>query len=204
MLEAKPPEIEKPVDKSTNRDILQDENGQKEDEKDDSKRKTPKINALANVKCYECHCVGTVMKKDEEVVLYPNKRKKTLLDLGGGFFMPRIKYVKPTVKIANQRAKKFVEGFNQIEDEVGAQSDNNDGCFRIGFKKFQKFKERIFRGFENARGEQKMKIVEMMEQLDREHTKTPAEQIPERFTSFFSDEFEEDNIWKSKKRFALQ
>ena len=53
----------------------------------------------------------------------------------------------------------------------------------------------------NARGEKTMKLVQMME---REKTKVPVKDVPDQFTGFFSDEFEKDNFWTSKKRFALQ
>ena len=163
-----------------------------------------KLNELSNVKCLECHCVGTVMKTIDGIVLFPNKVKKTLLELGGGFFGPHIRKAKPveTVKGANQMAKKFVEGFNQAEnnEDDGA----NDGFFRRSIQRIQKFRKRFTSGVVNARGEKKMELVKMMERLEKEKTKTPAKDVPERFTGFFSDEFEEDNFWKSKKRFSLQ
>ena len=165
----------------------------------DPPQERAKSNELANVKCLECHCVGTVMKTIDGFVLFPNKVKKTLLELGGGFFMPKIKYVKPTVKIANNKAKKFVEGFNQIRDNE--EKGENDGFFQRLLKRIQKFRNSVARGMENSRGEKKIKLVKMIE---REKTKTPAKDVPEQFTGFFSDEFEKDNFWKSKKRFALQ
>ena len=70
-------------------------------------------NPLANVKCMECHCVGTVMKTKEGVVLFPNTVKKTLLELSAGVLMPTINKVKPTVNIANQKAKDFVRKFSK-------------------------------------------------------------------------------------------
>ena len=161
-----------------------------------------KSNELANVKCLECHCVGTVMKTIDGIVLFPNKVKKTLLELGGGFFGPKIKYVKPTVKIANNKAKKFVEGFNQVEHNE--EDGQIVGFFQRSMKRVQKFRERFVSGLNNARGEKRMELVKMMERLEKEKTKTPAKDVPERFTGFFSDEFEKDNFWKSKKRFSLQ
>ena len=128
-----------------------------------------------------------------------NKVKKTLLELGGGFFQPKIKYVKPTVKIANNRAKKFIEGF--IEVENNEDNGENDGFFQRSIKNFI---ERFASGVKNAKVEKKMKLGMMMERLAREKTKTPAKDVPERFTGFFSDEFEKDNFWKSKKRFSIQ
>ena len=168
----------------------------------DPPQERAKSNELANVKCLECHCVGTVMKTNDGIVLFPNKVKKTLVELEGGFFMPKIKYVKPTVKIANNKAKKFVEGFKQVEDNE--EDGENDGFFERSMRSVQKFRERFVSGFNNARGEKRMELVKMMERLQKEKTKTPAKDVPERFTGFFSDEFEEDNFWKSKKRFSLQ
>ena len=141
---------------------------------------------LANVKCLECHCVGTVMNTIDGIVLFPNKVKKTLLELGGGMFMPRIKFVKPTVKIANNKVQKFMEGFSKTEV--------NGGCFG-------KLRKKLAKGIESAQDEKKLEVVKMAEQLKREKTKTSA---PDQFTGFFSDEFETDNFWKSKKRFSLQ
>ena len=137
----------------------------------------------------ECHCVGTVMKTIDGMVLFSKKVKKTLLELGGGIFMPNIKKVKPTVKIANKNAKQFVEGFNQVED------NENVGRF------LQKIRKRFDRGVQMTKSENQLELVNM---IDRRRTKTPAKDVPERFTGFFSDEFEKDNFWKSKKRFALQ
>ena len=154
---------------------------------------------LANVKCMECHCEGSVMKTIDGIVLYPNKVKKTLLELGGGIFLPNIKKAVPTVKIANSKAKKFIEGFNQVESDE--EEGENSGCFRKPMNGLRIFRDGVTRGIENARGEKKMTLVEMME---REKRKTRAKDVPDRFTGFFSDEFEKDNFWKSKKRFSLQ
>ncbi|CAG5108004.1 Oidioi.mRNA.OKI2018_I69.chr1.g3592.t1.cds [Oikopleura dioica] len=171
---------------------------QKNPIKETTAQKGPKSNELANVRCLECHAVGTVMKTIHGIVLFPNKVKKTLLELGGGILMPNIKKVKPTVKIANKKAKKFVEGFNQLEDNK--EDEENDGLFQRSVKRVQNFRARFASGVKNAKGEKKFELVKMIE---REKTKTPAKDVPERFTGFFSDEFEKDNFWKSKKRFSL-
>lgn len=205
----KPPKLKKPKPQRENITPVEDEKrltGKSstliEAAGKDSADEGPKTNQLANVKCLECNCVGTVMKKGEEIVLFPNKVKKTLLDLGGGFFMPKIKHVKPTIKNANQMAQDFYKGFNEIvENET---DDRTAGFFQRSIKRIRIFRERFARGIDNARVEKKLKIVKMMEQLDRERTKTPARDVPDKFTGLFSDEFEEDNIWKSKKRFSLQ
>ena len=154
-------------------------------------------NSLAHVKCLECHCVGTVMKTEDEVVLRPNIVKKTLLDLGGGLFMPNINKVKPTVKIINQKAKDFVEGFNETIDS-GEENRENNGFFQRSTKRVRTFRAKFARGIEQARPEKKMKLAKM---IQAEMVKTPA---PEKFTGWFSDEFEEHAFWKSKKRFSLQ
>ena len=166
-------------------------------EKNDFLPKRPKKEPLANVKCLECHCVGTVMKTQGEVVLRPNTVKKTLLDLGGGLFMPNINKMKPTVKIFNQKAKDFVEGFNQAV-EADEEDRGNDGFVKKSIKRAQTFWEKLERGIENTRPEKKMKLAEM---IRRELVKTPA---PEKFTGWLSDEFEKHAFWKSKKRFSLQ
>ena len=203
--ETLPPKIKKPKGRRKKKTPVDEEIAPIETDEamvKDSPQERPKSNELANVRCLECHCVGTVMKTIDGIVFFPNKVKKTLLELGGGFFQPKIKYVKPTVKIANNKAKKFVEGFNKVDEneEDGA----NDGFFERSIKRIQKFKERFTSGIVSARGEKRMELVEMMERLEREKTKTPAKDVPERFTGFFSDEFEMDNFWKSKKRFSLQ
>ena len=136
------------------------------------------------------------------MVLFPNKVKKTLLELGGGILIPNIKKVKPTVKIANSKAKKFVEGFNQVEDNE--EDGENDGFFQRSVKSIRNLREKFASGVKNAKGEKKFELVKMMERLEKEKTRTPAKDVPERFTGFFSDEFEKDNFWKSKKRFSLQ
>ncbi|CAG5104724.1 Oidioi.mRNA.OKI2018_I69.chr1.g1484.t1.cds [Oikopleura dioica] len=156
----------------------------------------PKREPLANVKCLECHCVGTVMKTKDEVVLRPNTVKKTLIDLGGGLFMPNINKVKPTVKIINQKAKDFVEGFNETIDG-GDENRENAGFFQRSTKRVRTFRARFARGMENARPEKKMKLAKM---IQAEMVKTPA---PEKFTGWFSDEFEKHAFWKSEKRFSL-
>ena len=163
-------------------------------EKNSLRPKRPKKEPLANVKCLECHCVGTVMKTKDEVVLRPNIVKKTLLDLGGGFFMPNINKVKPTVKIVNQKAKDFVEGFNQTVEAA----EENRGLFQRSIKRVQTFRRKFDRGIENARPEKKMKLAKM---IQAEMVKTPA---PEKFIGWFSDEFEKHSFWKSKKRFRPQ
>ncbi|CAG5104897.1 Oidioi.mRNA.OKI2018_I69.chr1.g1649.t1.cds [Oikopleura dioica] len=168
----------------------------------ESLEKRAKGEPLANVKCLECHCVGTVMKAKDQVVLRPNTVKKTLIDLGGGFFMPNIDKVKPTVKTASQKAKKFIEGFKNIENDNDDGSEN--GFFKRSIKEIEKFRERFARGVENARSEKETELMNIMEGLEREETKTPPQDNPCRFTGFFSDEFEGDNFWKSKKRFAFQ
>ncbi|CAG5081852.1 Oidioi.mRNA.OKI2018_I69.PAR.g9976.t1.cds [Oikopleura dioica] len=169
--------------------------------KETTVQKGPKSNELANVRCLECHAVGTVMKTIDGIVLFPNKVKKTLLELGGGILMPNIKKVKPTVKIANNKAKKFVEGFNQVEDNE--EDGENDGFLQRSIKSFRKLRTKFASGIKNTKGEKKFELVKMMERLEKEKTKTPAKDVPERFTGFFSDEFEKDNFWKSKKRFSL-
>ncbi|CAG5076395.1 Oidioi.mRNA.OKI2018_I69.PAR.g8451.t1.cds [Oikopleura dioica] len=63
---------------------------QKSPMKKTTAQKGPKSNELANVRCLECHAVGTVMKTIDGIVLFPNKVKKTLLELGGGILMPNI------------------------------------------------------------------------------------------------------------------
>ena len=167
-------------------------------------QKRPETNELANVKCMECNCVGTVMKSIDGIVLFPNKVKKTLLDLGGGLFMPNLRKMKPveTLSFASKRVQKFVDGFTQVVDNE--EDEGRDSLFKRSLGKTQKLRERFVRGIENAKNEKRMEIVRMMEVLDREKTKTPAKDVPERFTGFFSDEFEEDKFWKSKKRFSLQ
>ena len=204
--ETSPPKIKKPKGRRKKKTPVGEEIAPVETDAPQSEavvnnppQKRAKSNELANVKCLECHCVGTVMKTIDGIVLFPNKVKKTLLELGGGILMPNIKKVKPTVKIANNRAKKFMEGFNQVDDNE--EDGENDGFFRRSYNRIQKFRNSVARGMENSRGEKKMKLVEMIE---REKTKTPAKDVPEQFTGFFSDEFEKDNFWKSKKRFALQ
>lgn len=164
----------------------------------------PKTNELANVRCMECHCVGTVMKTKDGIVLSPNKVKKTLLELGGGFFTPNIKKVKPisTLKFANRKAKSFVEGCNQVVDNE--DDGRNDGFLQRSINRIQKFREQLASGINAIRGEKKMELVKMMKDLAREKTKTPAGEVPEQFTGFLSDEFEEDKFWKSNMRFAPQ
>ena len=201
-----PPKIKKPKDRRKEKTAVEKEIFPVETEalsdgavEYDPPRIRAKSNELANVRCLECHCVGTVMKTIDGIVLFPNKVKKTLLELGGRILMPNIKKVKPTVKIANNRAKKFMEGFNQVDDNE--EDGENDGFFRRSYNRIRKFRNSVVRGMENSRGKKKMKLVEMIE---REKTKTPAKDVPEQFAGFFSDEFEKDNFWKSKKRFALQ
>ena len=157
----------------------------------------PKREPLENVKCLECHCFGTVMRTKEEVVLRPNTVKNTLVDLGGGLFMPNINKVKPTVKIVNQKAKDFVEGFNETVDN-SEDDRGNDGFFPQLTKRIRTFREKFARGIEHARSEKKMKLAKM---IQAEMVKTPA---PEKFTGWFSDEFEKHPFWKSKKRISLQ
>ena len=207
--ETPPPKIKKPKGRQKKRIPVDEEiapfetnHPQNEASVKDQPQKRPKSNELANVRCLECHCVGTVMKTIDGIVLFPNTVKKTLLELGGGFFMPKIKYVKPTVNIANTKAKKFVEGFNRVEDNE--EDGENDGFFERSIKSVQKFRDRFIGGLSNARSENRMELVKMMDRLEREKTKLPANDVPERFTGFFSDEFEKDNFWKSKKRFSLQ
>lgn len=159
--------------------------------------KTRRRDPLANVKCLECHCVGTIMKTQDGAVLRPNTVKKTLLDFGGGFFMPNIHKVKPTVKIVNQKAKDFVEGFNQTVD-AGEEDQGNNGIFQRSTKRIRSLRDKFARGIENAQPERRMKLAKMMQ---REMVKTPA---PEKFTGWFSDEFEQHAFWKSKKRFSFQ
>lgn len=162
--------------------------------KKDCPPRKSKTGPLANVKCLECHCVGTVMKRKDEVVLRPNTVKKTLFDLGGGFFMPKVNKVKPTVKIVNKKAKEFVEGFNRTVENV----ENDRGIFKRSSKRVRTFREKITRGMENTRPRKKMKLPKM---IQAEMVKTPA---PDKFIGWFSDEFEEHAFWKSKKRFSLQ
>ena len=207
--ETPPPRIKKPKGRRkkktpVEKEVVPDETEvpTKDAVENDPPQERPKSNELANVRCLECHCVGTVMKTIDGIVLFPNKVKKTLLELGGGILMPNIKKVKPTVKIANNRAKKFVEGFNKLEDNE--EDRDNDGFFQRSIKTVRKFRERFASGVNNARGEKRMEVVKIMERLEREKTKTQAKDVPERFIGFFSDEFEKDNFWKSKKRFSLQ
>ena len=172
--------------------------------KNESPQKKKKLNKLANVKCLECHCTGTVMQTIDGIVLFPNKVKKTLLELGGGMFMPKLRKIKPvkTVQTANQKARKFVKGFNEAketEDDGGS-----GGLLQSSLRKVDRFRERVAKGLDNARDEKRMELVKVMERLHRKKTKTPAREVPERFTGFFSDEFEKDNFWKSNKRFSLQ
>ena len=206
--ETPPLKIKKPRGRRRKRNTVHDRvaynetDAENEAMENGSPQERPKSNELANVKCLECHCVGTVMKTIDGIVLFPNKVKKTLLELGGGIFMPNIKKVKPTVKIANNKAKKLVEGFNQADD---TENDGaNDGFLRRSIKQIQKFRERFTSGVENARGEERMEIMKVMERFEREKTKIAAKDVPERFTGLFSDEFEKDTFWKSKKRFSLQ
>ncbi|CAG5100083.1 Oidioi.mRNA.OKI2018_I69.XSR.g16834.t1.cds [Oikopleura dioica] len=161
----------------------------------ESPRKGQKTNQLANVKCLECHCVGTVMKTVDGIVLSPNKVKKTLIDLGGGFFMPNLKKMMPVekVKLANQKAKEFMEGFN-----VAVEKSEDNGPSK-GF--FKKIRERFTRGIRMAEREKKVRLADM---LEREKKKTPARDAPDQFRGIFSDEFEENHFWRSKKRFSLQ
>lgn len=162
--------------------------------------KAVKTDELGDVKCLECHCVGTVMKTIDGLVLLPENVKKTLLELGKGNLMPQIHKAKPTVSIANQKLKKFVEGFNE---HVGANMDDdeNGGFFQRSINRIRKFRERFARGVENAQGDKTMELVKTMK---RAKTKTSAEDVPERFRGFLSDEFENDKFWKSNKRLSLQ
>ena len=130
--------IKKPKDRNKKTPLVEEKIPENSPMKKASAPKGLKTNELANVKCMECHCIGTVMKKFDEIVLFPNKVKRTLLELGGGILMPNIK------------AKKFVEGFNQVEDkeESGASK---------GF--FQKLRERFASGAKNARVEKRMEVV---------------------------------------------
>ena len=164
-----------------------------------SSQKSRHLKELTNVKCLECHCIGKVMKTIDGIVLFPNKVKKTLLELGGGIIMPNINKVVPTVKIANNTMKKFSKGFNSVSDNENNKEYN--GYFGRITEQVGEFRKKIARGFENAKGQKQMKLLKMIE---REKTKTPAKDVPERFTGLFSDEFETDNFWKSKKRFSLQ
>ena len=102
----------------------------------DPPRKKMKSNELANVRCLECHCLGTVMKTMDGIVLFPNKVKKTLLELGGGIFLPNIKKVKPTVKIANSKVKEFVKGFNNYSKDDG----KNHGYFQKSLNYLHEFR----------------------------------------------------------------
>ena len=72
--------------------------------------------------------------------------------------------------------------------------NGDEGCFG-------KLRKKLAKGIESAQDEKKLEVVKMAEQLKREKTKASA---PDQFTGFFSDEFETDNFWKSKKRFSLQ
>ena len=193
--ETPPPKIKKPKGRRKKKNVdeeiapIKTEAVQNEAVENDPPQERPTSKELANIKCLECHCVGTVMKTIDGIVLFPNKVKKTLLELGGGILMPNIRKVKPTVKIANNKAEKFVEGFNRVEDNEDAG----------GF--LQTFRKRFDRGVQMTKSHKKLELVNM---IDRRRTKTPAKDVPERFTGFFSDEFEKDFFWKSKKRFALQ
>lgn len=157
--------------------------------------KSLKINQLANVKCLECHCTGTVMKTIDGMVLFPHDVKKTLLELERGMLMPDLKKAKPTLEIANQKVKKFVEGFNELGNE------QDDGSFKLLPKKIHNLKKKISRGIENAKNEKGTEIVKIFE---KENSKTPSRYRPEKYRGWFSDEFEPDKFWKSNKRLSLQ
>ena len=72
---------------------------------------------------------------------------------------------------------------------------------RKSIKRLKKLREKFSRGAESAKDEKGMEIVKMME---HEQSKTPAPNVPKKFTGWFSDEFETDDFWKSKRRFSLQ
>ena len=154
-------------------------------------------NMMPLVKCLECHCIGKIMNTSEGVVLRPDKVKKTLVDLGGGLLLPNLRKIEPTVKSAFELAKDFLDGFNQATDSKRADGDEKD-FIKETKKRIEKIGTRFAKGIENAKGERKMKLPEMMM---RETTKTQA---PKKFTGFLSDEFERDIYWKSKKRLSFQ
>ena len=148
------------------------------------------------VRCLECNCIGTLWNTAESTVLRPDKVKTTLPELGGGFFMPKYLNGKKDFKMSLKEAKQVAEQFNKSADEGKNESGLIDKT-KVKMKRAKKF----------IKSEMELlNIIEIKREglgqtLEFESRKTTE---PKKYTGLFSDEFEEDDAWKSWKRFALQ
>ena len=147
---------------------------------DRPRRESKTLTMLANVKCLECHCVGTIMNSEKGLVLHPRMVKKTLLEHKKGI-SGNLKKFEPTMKSAFEKGKDFVDGHFQGDRTSWKKKGRR---FTDSFKKYPGSVD------ENRAW--------------KRTTKTPKRQRPDLFTGWFSDEFEKDDFWKSKKRISLQ
>lgn len=107
---------------------------------DKDKRET-----LMNVKCLECHCIGTVMKMKQKVVLRPNTAKETLFNLDGAFFMPKSNNFKVPIveKKEGSRPEKKLKLAKMIERENFRKSAPE----KHSFWKFQSLQAAVYLAF---------------------------------------------------------
>ena len=72
--------------------------------------------SLAGVKCLECHCIGTIMKSENEVFLRPDIVRKTLPGLKKGMIR-NLHRIPPTMKSAFEEVRTEVSKLNSFVQE---------------------------------------------------------------------------------------